>query len=86
MPPRARPTGGIITSFVREVTTVPNAMPMMMPTAIPRTFPLEMNSRNSVMSLGFFTVSFLPSSAIEVPRASSGLGFYINSGGGRRKR
>src|SRR5262245_40561723 len=43
----ARPIGGMITSFTSEFTTVVNAAPMMMPTAMSSTLPRAMNFLNS---------------------------------------
>src|SRR6185369_1474535 len=46
-PPKMRPTIGMIRSFTSESTILPNAAPMMTPTARSITFPLTANSRNS---------------------------------------
>ncbi len=51
-PPRARPTGGMMTSVTSELTMVPKAAPMMMPTAMSRTLPRMANSLNSLNICG----------------------------------
>src|SRR5882724_7919972 len=45
--PRTRPSGGISTSLTSEVTILPNAAPMMRPTARSTTLPRIAKSRNS---------------------------------------
>src|SRR5260221_711621 len=45
--PRIRPRGGISTSLTSEVTILPNAAPMMSPTARSTTLPRIAKSRNS---------------------------------------
>ena len=54
--------GGMMTSFTSEPTIVPNAAPMMMPTAMSITLPRMMNSLNSlIISVLAFRVCRLPS-------------------------
>src|SRR6185295_3914171 len=47
-PPKTRLTIGMIRSLTSESTILPNAAPMMTPTARSMTFPLSANSRNSL--------------------------------------
>ncbi len=47
-PPKILPMIGMIRSFTSESTILPNAAPMMTPTARSITLPLTANSRNSV--------------------------------------
>ena len=46
-PPMSRPISGMNTSFTREVVILPNAVPMITPTAISMTLPRMANSLNS---------------------------------------
>src|SRR5512132_3692710 len=46
--PSNSPIGGMITSSTSELTILPKATPMMIPTARSTTFPLTANSRNSL--------------------------------------
>src|ERR1700704_5192725 len=48
-PPKTRLTTGMIKSLTRESTILPNAAPMITPTARSTTLPLTANSRNSLM-------------------------------------
>src|SRR5512132_2777348 len=48
MPPIASPIGGMMMSLTSDVTTVPNAAPMMTPMARSRTLPRIANSLNSL--------------------------------------
>src|SRR5262245_28927945 len=50
--PSSWPIGGIITLSTRALTTLPNAAPMMTPTAMSTTLPLSANSRNSFSTTG----------------------------------
>ena len=51
-----RPTTGMITSFTSESTILPNAPPMITPTARSTTLPFTANSRNSdIMPMGRFS-------------------------------
>src|SRR2546425_402239 len=54
-PPRSRPIGGIRTSLTSEVTIVPNAAPMITPTARSTTLPRMTNVLNS-LSMGLSPV------------------------------
>src|SRR2546430_672527 len=54
-PPRSRPIGGIRTSLTSEVTILPNAAPMITPTARSTTLPRMMNVLNS-LSMGLSPV------------------------------
>ena len=47
-PLNSMPIGGIITSLTNDVTILPKAPPMMMPTAISTALPFRANSRNSL--------------------------------------
>ncbi len=47
LPSRA-PTGGMMISFTSDDTILPNAPPMMTPTAMSITLPLRANSLNSL--------------------------------------
>src|SRR5947199_6773281 len=49
-PPTMRPTTGMIRSLTSESTILPNAAPMITPTARSTTLPLIANSRNSLMN------------------------------------
>src|ERR1700712_1494536 len=53
IPPVIQPMSGISTLSVREVTILPNAAPMITPTARSSTFPREMNVLNSVSMVIF---------------------------------
>jgi hypothetical protein len=46
--PNSRPIGGMMTSSTRDLTMVPKAAPMMMPTAMSATLPHIANSLNSL--------------------------------------
>ena len=48
-PPMARPMGGMMMSVTMELTTLPNAAPMMTPTARSSALPLTAKSVNSLM-------------------------------------
>src|SRR5512132_552301 len=48
-PPKTRLTTGMIKSLTSESTILPNAAPMITPTARSTTLPLTANSRNSLM-------------------------------------
>jgi hypothetical protein len=52
--PSARPIGGMMISATSEVTILPNATPIMMPTALSRTFPRIAKALNSfsILPLG----------------------------------
>ncbi|MGQ0522595.1 MAG: hypothetical protein ACT4P8_02910 [Betaproteobacteria bacterium] len=45
--PSSSPMGGMMTSLTSESTILPNAAPMMMPTAMSTTLPRMANSLNS---------------------------------------
>src|SRR4051794_6329105 len=61
MPPIAIPIGGMMMSLTREVTTPPNAAPMITPTARSRTLPRIANSLNSLNTLLLLRIDqFLP--------------------------
>src|SRR5437870_4523769 len=47
-PPIIAPIGGMMTSLTMEVTILPNAAPMMIPTAMSTTLPFMANSLNSL--------------------------------------
>lgn len=47
IPPMSKPSGGMIISATNDDTILPNAAPMMTPTAKSTTFPRIANSRNS---------------------------------------
>src|SRR6266571_6380911 len=49
-PPTMRPTTGMMRSLTSESTILPNAAPMITPTARSTTLPLTANSRNSLMN------------------------------------
>ena len=49
--PVMRPMGGMMMSLTSEVTILPKAPPMMIPTAISMTLPLRANSLNSCTNL-----------------------------------
>src|SRR5205807_8949897 len=49
-PPTSLPTMGMMTSLTNESTILPNAAPMITPTARSTTLPFIANSRNSVMN------------------------------------
>src|SRR6185503_14559505 len=57
-PPSSRPIGGIRMSLTREVTIVPNAAPMITPTARSTTLPRMMNVLNS-FSMGWPSYAFV---------------------------
>src|SRR4051812_42409398 len=50
-PPTSVPTNGITMSLTSEATILPNAAPMMTPTARSTTLPFIANSRNSLLRL-----------------------------------
>ncbi len=50
--------GGMMMSFTSELTMLPNAAPMMTPTARSATLPRNANSLNS-SRMGIFTIGFL---------------------------
>src|SRR5690554_2502241 len=50
-PPMMTPRGGMITSSTKEDTILPNAAPMMMPTAMSTTLPRTAKALNSLMKL-----------------------------------
>ena len=47
-PPSSMPSGGIMTSFTSDVVILPNAAPMMTPTAMSTTLPRIAKSLNSL--------------------------------------
>src|SRR5690348_4654098 len=49
-PPNRRPTTGMMRSFTSESTILPNAAPMITPTARSTTLPRIANARNSLMN------------------------------------
>jgi hypothetical protein len=49
-PPTSTPTGGMITSLTSDETILPNAAPMMMPTAMSTTLPRTAKALNSPSS------------------------------------
>ncbi|EJK89299.1 hypothetical protein UUU_39220 [Klebsiella pneumoniae subsp. pneumoniae DSM 30104 = JCM 1662 = NBRC 14940] len=56
IPPINRPSGGIIISATSDETILPNAAPMITPTAKSTTFPRIANSRNSFKKLILFSL------------------------------
>ena len=54
-PPVSTEIRGMMTSFTREVEILPNAPPMMTPTAISITLPRSIKVLNSPMKLFFFS-------------------------------
>ena len=54
-PPVSREIRGMMASFTREVEILPNAPPMMTPTAISITLPRAIKVLNSPMKLFFFS-------------------------------
>ncbi|MNC90501.1 hypothetical protein D3C83_66070 [compost metagenome] len=52
--PSRSPIGGMMTSLTSESTILPNAAPMMMPTAISTTLPRIANSLNSLSMMDSF--------------------------------
>ena len=56
MPPINQPMGGIMMSLTTEETILPNALPIITPTAISITLPLTANSLKSWMNVEFFIV------------------------------
>lgn len=55
-PPVSQPIGGMMISVTREVTILPKAVPIMIPTAISTTFPLMAKSLNSLSIYVWFFV------------------------------
>ena len=55
-PPISRPIGGITTSPTKELTILPKAAPMMIPTAMSTTLPLTAKALNSLRMLMFHSL------------------------------
>ena len=58
MPPVIQPIGGMITSLTSELTILPNAPPMTIPTAMSITLPRIANALNSCSMLMRFSPGF----------------------------
>ncbi|MNG04130.1 hypothetical protein D3C84_872410 [compost metagenome] len=57
-PPISKPIGGMITSPTNDVTILPKAAPMMIPTAMSITLPLTAKALNSLITpIGYFLVT-----------------------------
>src|SRR3982751_1855864 len=73
-PPKMRPTTGMTRALTSESTILPNAAPMITPTARSTTFPLSANSRNSLANdIGRRSFCLLSCRACAAGRLDSGL-------------